>query len=656
MTAKMLVVDDHPGDRTLVVRALEREFKGVEVVEAGTPEHLAEAFDRGPYHAAVTDYHLRWSTGLEVLSDIRSRWNVPVVMFTDTGNEEVAAQAFLAGADYYVIKRADSYARLARGVRQALERRAASQQLFESERRYRELADALPDTAVFVFDPRLRLRLAAGSELPRLRLTPADVVGRTVDDLLHDVGDHATALSTAARAALAGDRGRLDVVLRGCEYVAHTTPLRNVDGEIYAGMAMVVNVAHLRGTEATVRQLSQVVEQSPVLVAMTDVEGRIRYVNGRFAEMTGYTPAEAIGRRLEEVPAPVAPFGDETPLRTVRAGGTWCGDVENIKKDGTTYLEAATISPLRDEHGTITAFVKLAEDVTERRALTRHLEFLSLHDDLTGLANRALLLERTSHALHRAKRSGHKVALMFFDLDGFKVYNDSLGRHAGDTVLRAVAVRLVDEVRPEDTVARLASDEFAVLLAEVKDASAASGIAETLREAIARPLTVDAHELVTGASVGIALYPEHASNAEELLTNADLATSHAKTAGRSQTSLFSREVAQGVSSRLSLETALRGALRERQLRLVFQPRIRFADGVVTSFEALVRWDHPEFGAVPPSRFIPLAEESGLIHDVGRVVLDLATTQLSRWRGIGLEPLPVAINVSALELAQDRLAY
>jgi diguanylate cyclase (GGDEF)-like protein/PAS domain S-box-containing protein len=453
--------------------------------------------------------------------------NVPVVMFTGTGNEGVAAQAFGEGMDDYVVKDSASYARVARSLTRALERRQV--------------------------------------------------------------------------------RSRAD-------------------------------------------QLVQVIEQSPNTVVLTDAHGIVQYVNQRYVDVTGQPGDAVIGRPFDDLANRTTPVVGAV-RRTLESGTRWSGEFVAEGMDGRHYEERATVSPLRDDRGTLTGCVVVAIDVSDEHALTRHVEYLGLHDALTGLPNRRLLLERCRHALAELSTRDHGAALACIDLDAFKVVNDSLGHGVGDLVLREVATRLQAAVRGGDTLARVGSDEFAVLLDDAhSDASVADRV-QLLEQALAQPVHLHERDMPVSACIGVALAPRDAGDADTLLTRAQTALHHAKTAGRSTTRFFTSSLSDVVSERLTLELELREALSADQLVLAYQPRVRLVDDAVTSIEALVRWQHPTRGLVGPNQFIPVAEETGMIHEVGARVLALATAQLAAWRDAGIDPLPIAVNLSGMELSR-----
>jgi diguanylate cyclase (GGDEF)-like protein len=295
---------------------------------------------------------------------------------------------------------------------------------------------------------------------------------------------------------------------------------------------------------------------------------------------------------------------------------------------------------------------RLAASLQKANADLKH---MVLHDALTELPNRLLLEDRIGQAINARRRSGRQCAVLFVDLDRFKHVNDSLGHFVGDELLRAIADRLRTAVRADDTAARLGGDEFVVLLREVDRAEDAVNVAHKITEALSAPVFAHGHELSVTPSIGIALFPQHGSSAQMLITNADAAMYHVKKAGRNGLQLFDPQMSTFFPDRLLLENDLRKALERRELELHYQPKVDVRSGATTGMEALVRWRHPERGLIPPNDFIPLAEETGLIIPLGQWVLREACRQNKAWQDGGLPPLRVAINISGVQLRHGDLA-
>src|SRR4029077_16725950 len=309
-------------------------------------------------------------------------------------------------------------------------------------------------------------------------------------------------------------------------------------------------------------------------------------------------------------------------------------------------------APLVDSKAQYRGRIWYFRDITDRKLAEQRIQFLAYYDALTGLPNRALLQDRLGKALASARRHMHKVALLFLDLDGFKHINDSLGHSLGDILLQEVAERLKRWGREQDTIARLGGDEFLIMLTDVESIQHAAVAAERLMDAMTAEFVVRDHSLNISCSIGISMFPEHGTDSETLIANADAAMYKAKDCGRNNFRFFSAEMNAQVVERLTLENGLRLALDKKELSLAAQPQMDVARGSITGLEALLRWHRPELGSVPPDKFIRIAENSGLIIPIGEWVLRTACHQARKWQDEGLSPVTVAVNVSAVQLRHE----
>jgi diguanylate cyclase (GGDEF)-like protein/PAS domain S-box-containing protein len=407
--------------------------------------------------------------------------------------------------------------------------------------------------------------------------------------------------------------------------------------------------------QAQLRKLNAAVEQGASAVLITDAAGTIEYVNHKFVETNGYGPEEAVGR----TPRILKADGNDPAVyqdlwRAIKDGQEWRGELINRRKSGETYWCAIVISPIKDEQGRITHFVGVQDDVSERKTTEETIRQLAFYDPLTELPNRRLMRERLEHCMALAKRSGGQVALLYLDLDRFKFINDTLGHQVGDGLLRAVAVRFADCLRESDTLARLGGDEFAVIVSTGRRAESVVEVAEKLLEAASRHFNVEGHELYVTASIGISLYPMDTESADLLLRNADLAMYHAKAGGKNVYQFYSRQMNLVAEERLAIENGLRRAVEQGEMLLEYQPKLNLASGRVYGMEALLRWQHPDLGTIPPDKFVPVAEENGEIIPLGAWVLTQACFQTEEWRRQGLD-LVVSVNLSAVQFRLRGLA-
>lgn len=407
-------------------------------------------------------------------------------------------------------------------------------------------------------------------------------------------------------------------------------------------------------SEVSLRKLSQAVEQSNDAIIITDKQINIEYVNTAFIKKSGYSLAELIGenpRLLQSGKTPRATYDDL--WAHLARGEPWQGELINKRKDGTEYVHLMNVAPLRDVDGRITHYVSNEEDITEHKRADERIHYLAHFDALTGLPNRALLEERANYAFNLTKRNQDSLALMFLDLDHFKNINDSLGHSLGDALLIELVKRLRLLVREGDTIARMGGDEF-ILLLPGTNVHGAEQVAQKLLEVVNQAYQIAQYDLTVTASIGIAIYPDDGADLESLSKNADAAMYRVKREGRNGYRFFTPEMQAQSVRHLQLVNGLRHALERDQLQVHYQPQISLLDGHVIGAEALLRWQHPELGAVSPAEFIPIAEESGLIFPIGEWVLRTAVQQLKTWHDRGLGPLVMSVNLSTVQFRHSDL--
>lgn len=398
------------------------------------------------------------------------------------------------------------------------------------------------------------------------------------------------------------------------------------------------------------RLADRVFESTLEGIMVTDAMGVIERVNPAFEVLTGYSATEAVGKRANLLSSGrQAPEFYQDLWQQLTVKGVWQGEIWNRRKDGELYLEHLTISGIRDDHGKYSHFAGIFADITQRRHTEERLNHLATHDALTDLANRSLFHERLEQALRRAQRSGRKVAVMFVDLDRFKLVNDTLGHVAGDQLLKEVANRLRRTIREGDTVARLGGDEFTVLLEDFDDSRHAAGVAQKLLKEIGSPFQIGSNEMHVTPSIGIAMYPADGVNANDLLLHSDRAMYQSKIAGKNNFQFFEQEMNEETNRRLEIESELYQALGRDELVLHYQPKIDLESGRIRGIEALVRWQHPKRGLIGPAEFIPIAEETALILPMGRAVLRAACRQARTWLDAGYEFGRISVNLSLRQL-------
>ena len=418
---------------------------------------------------------------------------------------------------------------------------------------------------------------------------------------------------------------------------------------------LLVGAHYRKETEGRLQKLSLAVEQSPSIVMVTDSEGRIEYVNPKFTEVTGYALDEVAGRTPGFLNSGKIPPEEFKKLwQVIKEGKEWQGEFINRKKNGELYWERAVISSIRDSQGKITHFLALKEDITKRKWAEETIQHMAYYDPLTDLPNRMLFNDRLGQALAQARRKNHLVAILFLDLDRFKVINDTLGHTMGDLLLRSVAERLRKFTREGDTIARMGGDEFTFLLTGLNQVDEAVKTAQSILDVLKHPFNLEGHEVHITPSIGISIFPYDGNDGVTLVKNADAALNRAKEQGRTNYQLYTPVMNAKAFERMTLENSLRKALEKGEFTLYYQPQVDLDSGEIIGMEALLRWEHPDLGLVSPAQFIPMAEETGLIVPIGEWVLRTACAQNKKWQELGYKPMHIAVNLSARQFNEKNL--
>jgi len=399
--------------------------------------------------------------------------------------------------------------------------------------------------------------------------------------------------------------------------------------------------------EARLQHQSQILDQIHESVLTMDLNGFITSWNKGAERLFGYSAVEAVGRNI------IFLYDDEDEDlgdEFLEQGGRLM-EVRRKKKNGEVFWASLSLSQLCDMEDRSIGLIAYLTDITERKQAEERIHHLAYYDDLTGLPNRSLLTKLVDQAIIVAQRTGAHGCVMFIDLNRFKLINDTLGRAVGDALLREISQRFRLALRDQDVVARLSGDEFAVGLFDIHQHYEASMVANKLLAALNEPFLIDGHDLRVSASIGISVFPQDGNDAETLLRLADIAMYRAKqnaSTDGEHIAFYSQDMNKGMQERMRIESGLRQALGNGQLLLHYQPKFEISTGKIIGAEALVRWKHPERGLVPPAEFIPLAEATGLVVQVGEWVLEAACAQAQAWKEKGLPPVRLAVNVSARE--------
>jgi len=432
--------------------------------------------------------------------------------------------------------------------------------------------------------------------------------------------------------------------------------VKDDQGELINYVGMFSDITKRKNTISKLRLHAQVFSNASEGIMITDKQLRILSVNQAFTDVTGYTEAEAVGHTPRLLQS-----GKQSPIFYIRmwerihATGHWQGEIWNRRKNGEIYPEWLSVTTLKDENGLITNYIGMFTDITERKQSEEHLKYLAHFDKLTDLPNRTLLYKLVKEASGEAYPSRLEMAVFFVDLDRFKTVNDSLGHNIGDKLLQQVAHRLSSTACENDIVSRLGGDEFILVHRNPSSTDEALAYANRLIADLKRPFVVDDHELYINASIGICLSPEHGDDFETLVKHADLAMYEAKVQ-KSGCQMFNSGIRDTFHRKMDLENELRWAIDKNQLHIHYQPQVNAATGRMEGLEALLRWTHPTLGNVSPGEFIPIAEETGSIMDIGKWVLSTVCAQLCQWRTEGRFVTNVAVNLSARQfMAPDLVA-
>ncbi|RFC41075.1 MAG: PAS domain S-box-containing protein/diguanylate cyclase (GGDEF) domain-containing protein [Candidatus Nitrotoga sp. CP45] len=389
-------------------------------------------------------------------------------------------------------------------------------------------------------------------------------------------------------------------------------------------------------------------------IIVTDADKNMLFINPAFSTITGYSANDLIGKNLNLLHLGLMndAFNHDDTWCSINETGCWQGEMVGRRKNDESYAECLSISTMKNDRGEINYYVGVFSDISERKAAEERMAYVVLHDFLTNLPNGLLLQDRLAQAISHAGREKHKVAVMCLDLDHFKAINDMLGHLVGDKLLQEVAKRISSVSRASDTVSRRGGDEFVIILPDLETVDDATDIAVKLIDAISGLCMIDGNEIKITTSIGISIFPEDGCDGDSLIKYADAAMYHAKKNGRNNYQFFTNEMNQLALERMSIERKLCHAIEQQGFCLHYQPQVNLRSGRIIGVEALLRWNNPEIGMVPPEYFIPIAEETGLIIPIGEWVLREACRQNSEWRMLGLPKISVAVNLSAVQFRQN----
>lgn len=662
---RALLVEDSEDDAELLLLELRRGGYDVVCERVETAEDMRACLRKREWDIVLSDYHLPRFSAPDALKLLRElEYDIPFIVLSGVINTEEAVTLMRAGASDFARK--DDMARLTPAVKRELSetesrrgRVNAEDALRKSEQRL-SAAQGIANMGNWQFDIQTE-ELWWSDEMYRIFGFEPDAFPPTFQRFLDSVHpeDQNVTREAIDRAVKDGKPYSFDhriILPNGKDRVVHERAevLRDTDGKATSIISTVQDVTNRKRSEESLLKLTRAVEQSPASVMIIDRDGRLEYVNPKFVEVTGYEAEEVVGKNplFIESGYPTGDHYDDLWM-TITSGKEWHGELHNKKKNGEMFWEYASFSPIKSSDGTITHFLVTKEDITVRKEYEDRLLRQANFDDVTGLPNRVLAMDRLSQALVSAHEHGRMVAIMYIDLDRFKKVNDTLGHAAGDQLLQEMAQRFTACVHESDTVARLGGDEFLIVLT-LDNTTHVETQAQEILDACTTAFMLDGHEVFVSATIGMTVYPDDGANPHVLLRNADAAMYQAKERGRNTFMFFTPEMNQEAIQRLELETQLRHAMEREEMELHFQPLVKADTGELVGAEALLRWKGEELSQVWPQQSIMIAEETGLIVPLGEWVLRNACKIAKSWQDEYSKPIRIAVNVSSRQFTEGNL--
>ncbi|MDH5749198.1 MAG: EAL domain-containing protein [Rhodospirillales bacterium] len=689
---RVLIVEAQQNDAGAIVSELRRGGYDPTWRLAQTKEAMTLAIEEEDWDVITSDYDMPFFSAAGALDVLKeSGKEIPFIVVSGMINMGQAVPLVKAGAYDFVgkidlVRLAPAIGRALKNAASDLESKKAGKALRANEERYRGLVETSHDL-IWSVDTEAKLTFVNRKASEAIfGYGPEKMLGRAFSEFQNNPLDKET-------------QKIFQDVIEGKEHLDYETifetkngeevyvnfkavPLRDGDGKILGATGTGRNVTEAKRAEEALRRArdeleirveertrdltqeiaerkraeeqlrlaAKVIEATNEAVLIADKDFRISAINPAFTEITGFSSKEMIGK----LPSLEAVNDENDPLyaqmwRAIEGHDHWEGEFWNKRKNGEDYAVRASISSITDENGKVQQYAALISDITKRKQDEERIRYQANYDALTGLPNRSLFLDNLNQAVDRMNRTNKQLALMFIDLDRFKLVNDTLGHDAGDELLRQAADRMNKCVRKVDLVARLGGDEFTIILQDIDRHEGVVLVAEKIIEALSELFIIDEQEAGIGASIGITLAPIDAEDASTLLRNADLAMYEAKKAGRNTYKFFTPDMNDHAVRRVSLENDLRHAINRGELVVYYQPIADLESGKVIGAESLVRWQHPNRGLISPDEFIPLAEETGLIVPLGEHVLRTACTQAVEWQNMGQPQLGVSVNLSSRQL-------
>lgn len=672
---KVVIIEDSPADAELAVASLHRTWRNIDWRRVETENEFIDALSWLP-DIIIADYEVPGFGAVAALRLLKQQTsNIPLIVFTGAVTEEIVVRCMRLGAADYLLK--DRLMRLGSAIENALQMRNEREAKHRTEQEQQRLSalnsallDSMPAHAALLDREGNIIATNAAWRCDGTRdgfSNPDWNVGTHYPsacmNLLRRHHLHAVEIARGVRAVLAGSRNHfaieyptgIDSARRWFSVlVTPVTHVRNDSPHSAGAVIMHVDITERRGVEEQLKVNANALQQLTEGVVITNADLKVIAINKAYSAMTGYEHDEVSGLPLWTVITgeEAQPLAGNNPALPISSG--WRTELNSRRKDGETFPAIFSVNPVRNELGRIEHYTAVLTDLSSLRDVERRIEYLSQHDSLTGLPNRAALETELLSSIGHQRDHAHTVAVLLVELDRFKSINDTLGHRTGDALIRAVTERLHHIRHPRDYLARIGGDEFVLLRRNSCDTESILRHAEHIRAELEKPFVIGSRELFITASIGISSFPDDGSDYESLLRAADAAVYQAKQSGRNAIAQYSPAEDAAATARFTLQNNLPLALARDQFVLEYQPVVDLNSGVVTGVEALLRWQHPQLGLVSPTQFIGIAEETGLILSISDWVLNTACAQVRSWQLDGWRNPHVAVNLSSREFARHDL--
>ncbi len=651
----LLVEDDHSSAeffKQILTQSqnINHEIDLVDSLSAALEEIALNSYDIIFLDLSVTD-----SEGLETFTRIyQAAPHIPIIIITCLDDEEFAINAIQQGAQDYLLKGQIESKTLVRTVDYAIERKRVENELKETENQKNAILDGISANVLYL-DKDLNIIWLNKAALKDLNKTKEEIIGHPCHiacDVKQDICEECPVKKVvetqeSEMSKITFEEGKvLDI---------HAEPVFTREGQLQGVVTITHDITAEHQAQETMNKLSLAIEQNPASVVITDLKGRIDYVNSRFSEITGYAFKEVVGQKMSIIKSGYTDEGLYRDLwRTILAGKEWRGEIENKKKNGELFWEHVMISPIADKEGKVTHFLSVQEDLTKRREYQSYLEIKENYDKLTGLPNEKLAKDRIAQAIVRSRRGSKRTAVLLVDINQLQVVNNTFGESIGDELLIEVSERLKGIVRGSDTVARFADDEFLIILPDPETLTHITIVSKKILDTFDKPFSLGGHDVFVSASIAITVFPDDGDNEEDLLQNIETSMSRAKEESKNTFRFFSHEMNEQAKERMKMEENFQQVLEKDELVVYYQPIVDLATNKIIGAEALLRWNNAELGMVYPDSFIPLAEDTGLILPIGNWVLNVACNQLNQWQSVYGLHFKMVVNLSSKQFVNNSI--